>query len=147
MASIEPSYTPRPTWAEFVPPVFGPSADPPYSVCCSWSLTVRREALSPTVLTLARLLETTSSIVWCVCRPEMAEYMPRIILEAPDGSSGFPNWGPAGGVGWRPAASSTLSRVLRLGDDGAVDVREHVVLHLIAPDGRDDRPVGDRDHE
>src|SRR3954452_8279250 len=77
----------------------------------------------------------------------MAEYMPRIILEAPDGSSGFPNWGPAGCVGWRPAASSTLSRSGRLGDDGAVDVREHVVLHLIPSDGRDDRAVGDRDHE
>src|SRR3954471_18307636 len=129
MASIEPSYTPRPTWAEFVPPVFGPSADPPYSVCCSWSLTVRREALSPTVLTLARLLETTSSIVWCVCRPEMAEYMPRIILEAPDGPPASPK-GVQPGVGWRPAGPSSL------GNDGAVDVREHVVLHLVATDGR-----------
>ena len=55
----------------------------------------------------------------------MAEYMPRIIVEAPVGSSGFPS-------GVQPVLVLASCRAVALGDDGAVDVREHVVLHLVA---------------
>src|ERR671933_905820 len=77
--SIEPSLTPRPTCAAFAPPEPGVDAAPARCSLLSASWNVAREPLKPMVLTLARLLAVTSSIVWCVLRPEMAEYIARII--------------------------------------------------------------------
>src|SRR3954447_14584276 len=53
-----------------------------------------------------------------------------------------------------PAVLTSVSLVVsfllvswRLGDDRRVDVREDVVLHVIAIDRRDDGPVADGHHE
>src|SRR3954447_6020220 len=53
-----------------------------------------------------------------------------------------------------PAVLTSVSLVVsfllvswRLGDDRRVDVREDVVLHVIAVDRRDDGPVADGHHE
>ena len=77
--SIEPSWTPRPIWADFAPalPVVAEAPER-----CSWASESRNDvrlALKPTVLTLARSLAVTSSMIWWLRSPLMAEYMPRIM--------------------------------------------------------------------
>src|SRR4051794_37358485 len=47
----------------------------------------------------------------------------------------------------RRSGRSLVIAVAPLGDDGAVDVREDLLLHVVAIDRGDDRPVGDGDDE
>src|SRR5579864_2386182 len=73
--------------------------------------------------------ETTSSIVWWTRRPLMAANMLLIIR---------------GSLPFRPLASSRevqpgLVRLLR--DHRAVDVREHLLAHVLLVDRRDDGPI------
>src|SRR4051812_32436370 len=70
------TFTPSPTWAGLVPPV-SVGAEPLLSTWerVSWK-TVWLD-LKPTVLTLAMLLPTVSSLVWWALRPEMAENIER----------------------------------------------------------------------
>src|SRR3954447_19380200 len=83
-------------------------------------------------------LDVTSSIVWWTFRPLIAEYMLRIMGASAPGRCGLlgevrPRWGRC--------------RRAPLGDDGAVDVGEDLLLHVVAVDRGDDRPVGDGDDE
>src|SRR3954468_4055369 len=83
----------------------------------------------------------TSSMTWCAFKPLMAANMLRIIgASSPcDAASSM----RSGRVDF--LAVGLL--VFRLGDDGRVDVREDVVLHVVAVDRRDDGAVANRDHE
>src|SRR5690349_15073871 len=97
LLSIVPTEAPRPICSAFVPPTPAPEAELVFRVCCRASLNVTRPPLKPTVLTLARSFAATSSMVCCDLRPEMAEYMPRIIGTSPSlGSFRLPQGGPAG---------------------------------------------------
>src|SRR3954454_6220538 len=71
------TFTPRPTWAGFVPPRFCAAAPPARMTWDSVSWKTVWLPLYPTVLTLAMLLPVTSSLVWWARRPEMAENMER----------------------------------------------------------------------
>src|SRR5438270_1033549 len=83
-------------------------------------------------------LAVTSSMTWCALRPLIAANMARIIgTSLPFRGVRPPQRGPAGGL-ISPSASC---------DDGAVDVGEDVVLHVVVVDRRDHGPVADRDDE
>src|SRR4051795_9088533 len=69
--------TPRPTWAGLVPAESAVGAEPLRRTCESVSSKTVVLLLNPTVLTLAMLLPTTSILVWCARRPEMAENIER----------------------------------------------------------------------
>src|SRR3954454_6292461 len=71
------TFTPRPTWAGFVPPRFCAAAPPARMTWDSVSWKTVWLPLKPTVLTLAMLLPVTSSLVWWARRPEIAENMER----------------------------------------------------------------------
>ena len=77
--SIEPSWTPRPIWADFAPALPVVAEAPERCIWASESRNDVRLALKPTVLTLARSLAVTSSMIWWLRSPLMAEYMPRIM--------------------------------------------------------------------
>src|SRR4051794_9451511 len=143
--AIAPIVTPSPTWAAFwpaKPPVL--DAEAPRTVCDSASWKVVVPALKPSVLTLARLLAVTSSIVCWALSPLMAEYIERImvvvLLAAASASS---RRGPAEVRGsWDRDREKPDS-----GDDRRVDVGEDVLAHVRGVDGRDDRAVADGDDE
>src|SRR5438067_11601865 len=115
--SIAPSWTPRPICIGFVPPNETDGAEEPRWSWYSVSLKAVVWPLKPTVLTFAMSFAATSSMVWLTCSPLIAENIPLIISCASlsDGS----------------------------GDDGAVDVREHLLAHVLAIDRRDHGLVGD----
>src|SRR4051812_22427867 len=79
----------------------------------------------------------TSSMTWCALRPLIAANMLRIM------GASLPL------ISRPPLMRGPAARFpyLRLSDDRRVDVREDVVLHVIAVDRRDDSPVADRHHE
>src|SRR3954468_24776041 len=113
--SIEPSVTPRPTWAELEPPKPLPEAELVRITCWSWSLNVVRAPLKPTVLTLARSLAATSSMTCWVFRPETSANIPRIM-----GAS--LSWDLDPRLPHRRSGRDSA-------DDGRVDVGEHVLAH------------------
>src|SRR3954467_13096264 len=91
----------------------------------------------------------TSSMTWCALRPLMAANMLRImgaslpflLLASSDARSGR-------GLDVLVVSLSCLACLpCRLGDDSRVDVREDVVLHVVAVDRRDDGAVLDGHHE
>src|SRR4051794_27751956 len=99
------TFTPRPTWAGFVPPRSAVGAPPLLSTWDRVSSKTVWLALKPTVLTLAMLLPVTSSLVWWARRPLIAENMERSMGRSSSGC-GRPSWGPSGGeagLPWRPA--------------------------------------------
>src|SRR5919204_6446633 len=134
--SIEPSWTPRPIWADFAPAVPVVAEAPERCSCASESRNDTRLALKPTVLTLARSLAVTSSMIWWFFSPLIAEYMPRIM----------------GGASFR-GCSGLLREVRPVGgwivlrDDCGIDVGEDVIAHGGAIDRRDDGPGLDGDDE
>src|ERR1051325_4409279 len=65
-----PATVPMPTCRGLVPPRSLSGAEPKEKVWENCDLKSRREDLKPTVLTLAMLLPTTSSLDWLVERPE-----------------------------------------------------------------------------
>src|SRR3954470_15949901 len=73
LVAIAATFTPRPTWAGFVPAVLAVGAEPLRRTCDSVSSKTVVLLLKPTVLTLAMLLPTTSILVWWAWRPEIAE--------------------------------------------------------------------------
>src|SRR5919198_6539169 len=93
-------------------------------------------------------LDVTSSMVWWTLRPLMAAYMLRIMGASVPLTLRPPRGGPAA-RGWLPSRSVVLPDLPEgpLGDDGAVDVGEDLLLHVLAVDRGDDRPVGDGDDE
>src|SRR5579883_2515070 len=109
----------------------------PFSVCSIASSKLVRLALKPTVLTFAMLLAVTSSIVWWAFSPLIAENMLLIIF----GAFPFRPRPPPRGSS-RPGHSA-----VPLGDHRAVDVREHLLSHVLRVDRRDDGAVGDGDDE
>src|SRR4051794_11517477 len=82
----------------------------------------------------------TSSMTWCAFKPLIAANMLRII-----GASLPCSMRPPREV--RPLVGLPCLWPCRLGDDRRVDVGEHVVLHVIAIDRRDDGAIADRDDE
>src|SRR4051794_6238344 len=114
------------------------------------------------VLTLARSLAVTSSMVWLTFRPLIAANMPRIIETSPPCGMRRPRREvrPRVGLGCavgppdpryrydarhpasreRPAAPGSVSRCTS-SDHRGVDVREHVVAHVPRVDRRDDGAV------
>src|SRR3954466_14167009 len=97
--------TPRPTWAGLVPAMPAVGAEPLRS---TWERVSSKTVvldLKPTVLTLAMLLPTTSILVWCARRPEMAENRERSTAELlGSGASARKGWGRRGlgrRVRWR----------------------------------------------
>src|SRR3712207_6046428 len=83
----------------------------------------------------------TSSMTWCALRPLIAANMLRIIGASSPCLMRPPRGGPAAG------GLPCLWVSLRLGDHGRVDVREYVVLHVVAIDRRDHGAIADRDDE
>jgi hypothetical protein len=67
--SIDPTPTPKPFCAGFVPPVVAVGAEPGLSVWYTRSLNSVRWVLYPVVFRLARLFPTTSSAAEFACRP------------------------------------------------------------------------------
>src|SRR5918912_4214011 len=84
-------------------------------------------------------LAVTSIMIWWVLRPLIAANMLRIIgaslLFREEAAS--PSVGSGRSGHWRLASC----------DDRAVDVREHVLAHVLPVDRRDDGLVPDRHHE
>src|SRR2546423_11569266 len=81
----------------------------------------------------------TSSITWCALRPLTAANMLLIIWASlPSDRGPLKRRGPAGRSSL-PCGSGTTG--LRLGDYRRVDVREDVLLHVVAVDRRDDGAV------
>src|SRR5918996_2339549 len=83
------------------------------------------------VFTFAMSFAVTSSITWCVLRPLTAANMLRIIGASRPFDVRPPRRGPAG------------DSVPPSSDDGAVDVREHVLAHVLGVHRRDDGAVLD----
>src|SRR3954471_1911802 len=85
----------------------------------------------------------TSSMTWCALRPLIAANMLRIIgASSPCDAASSVRSGR-----WLVFLAFVAFRCVRLGDNGRVDVRENVVLHVVAIDRRDDGAVADRHDE
>src|SRR6476659_4758798 len=83
-------------------------------------------------------LAVTSSIVWWARRPLIAANIPRIIWGSLPFWPRLPLRGPAWPCGCGGCGSS---------DHRAVDVREHLLPHVVAVDSGDDGAVLGGDHE
>src|SRR5438093_10671919 len=83
------------------------------------------------------LFAVTSSIIWWTRRPLIAANMPRIIGGA--SLSGCP--------GFLLAVRPGLCGCRSSSDHGAVDVREHLLAHVLSIDRGDHGPVGNGDDE
>src|SRR2546421_10832683 len=84
----------------------------------------------------------TSSMTWCALRPLIAANMLRIMGASPLLSRPPPMRGPAGLTSLPSSCPLCDSR-----DDRGVDVREDVVLHVVAVDRGDHGAVADGHHE
>src|ERR1700712_3593504 len=71
LIEVPASCTPSPTCVGLVPPLTPAGAPAPEMVWLRVSSNTVEELLYPAVLTLAMLLEVTSSICWWARRPEM----------------------------------------------------------------------------
>src|SRR4051812_6538766 len=69
--AVPATWTPRPYWTAFVPPVVAVGPPAPWTVWLSVSSNSVVLDLKPVVLTLAMLLAVTSSMRWWAPRPEM----------------------------------------------------------------------------
>jgi len=161
---IVASVTPRPTWIGLVPSRFPVGTVAPESV---WLNTVSNSAvlaLNPGVLTLARLSPITFSASEMVLRPltplNNAALSPilfsltsfPVCRVSRSAASGLPRRGPARrGLDLALDRSQCISLLslclICVHDDGAVDVGEHIAVHLLAVEHRDDRPVLDAYHQ